>query len=258
MCVSLDVHFFCVYNVVIGWVYVLGQYADEAVAGTASFFLTFLLKEQIVFWLQMDRILWKPAIEYLGVMSYGLFFQALFAIFTSIFRSYGKAAFTSAISVAANIGNIIGDILVVNGYLYVWGTVKDVALVTVGANAAASVAVFAVLWITDRDKVMQKPKQWDLKEILRLGIPAAMFAKNANLTFGNSLRAAGDVVYPVVISVMSMWGIGTGLAWVLGCVLDFGLVGIFAAFLIDETLRSFLLWHRWNRRVEGKLRLKGW
>lgn len=100
MCVSLDVHFFCVYNVVIGWVYVLGQYADEAVAGTASFFLTFLLKEQIVFWLQMDRILWKPAIEYLGVMSYGLFFQALFAIFTSIFRSYGKAAFTSAISVA--------------------------------------------------------------------------------------------------------------------------------------------------------------
>ena len=156
---------------------------------------------------------------------------------------------------SANRGNIIGDILVVNGYLYVWGTVKDVALVTVGANAAASVAVFAVLWITDRDKVMQKPKQWDLKEILRLGIPAAMFAKNANLTFGNSLRAAGDVVYPVVISVMSMWGIGTGLAWVLGCVLDFGLVGIFAAFLIDETLRSFLLWHRWNRRVEGKLRL---
>lgn len=347
-----------------------------AVVGTASFFLTFLLKEQIVFWLRMDRILWKPAIEYLGVMSYGLFFQALFAIFTSIFRSYGKAAFTSAISVAANIGNIIGDILVVNGYLYVWGTVKDVALVTVGANAAASVAVFAVLWITDRDKVMQKPKQWDLKEILRLGIPAAgescsykcsqmavtmvigslgtealtakiyemnfsfmlvllpnsiavaagiivgvhigagkweeagkvsfqcirkgatavavlglvllvsgsrflgiftdndnilrmayivllmdmaaMFAKNANLTFGNSLRAAGDVVYPVVISVISMWGIGTGLAWVLGCVLDFGLAGIFAAFLIDETLRSFLLWRRWNRRVEGKLRLKGW
>ena len=53
-----------------------------------------------------------------------------------------------------------------------------------------------------------------------------MFAKNANLTFGNSLRAEGDVNYPVIISVISMWGIGTGLAWVLGYALEFGMAGI--------------------------------
>ena len=55
-----------------------------------------------------------------------------------------------------------------------------------------------------------------------------MFLKNINLTFGNSLRAIKDVLYPAVLSVVSMWLIGTGLAWVLGVVLPFGLAGIAA------------------------------
>ena len=119
-------------------------------------------------------------------------------------------------------------------------------------KGATAVAVLGLVLLVSGSRFLR------MAYIVLLMDMAAMFAKNANLTFGNSLRAAGDVVYPVVISVISMWGIGTGLAWVLGCVLDFGLAGIFAAFLIDETLRSFLLWRRWNRRVEGKLRLKGW
>lgn len=333
--------------------------------GLTSFFMTFSLKKEIIYFLRMDRILCKPALEYLEIMSYGLFFQALFAIFTSIFRSYGRAIFTSVISIVANIWNILGDILVVHGYLHVWGTVKDVALVTVSANIIATATVFAMFWITDKDKIIQIPQRSEFINILKLGIPAAgescsykcsqmavtmiigllgtealtakiyamnfsfmlvllpnsiavaagiivgvhigadeweeakqasfscirkgtvavtavglvfllfgskflgiftnnesilqmayivllidivtMFAKNVNLTLGNSLRAAGDVHYPVIISVISMWGIGTGLAWILGCVLKFGLAGIFAAFLMDETLRSFLLWHRWNQ-----------
>lgn len=337
-----------------------------AAFGLIAFLGIFSLKEDIINLLRMERVLRKFAAEYLGIMSCGLLFQALFAIFTSIFRSYGRAVITSAISISANIWNIIGDLLVVRGKLHMYGTVKDVALVTVSANAVAAVAVPVIFLITDRDKILQKPKQSALKEILRLGLPAAgescsyrcsqmavtmiigllgtealtakiyamnfsymlvlmpnsiaaaagiivgvhigadeleeakqvsfacirkgtaavaalglvffvfgskflgiftenesilqmayivllmdivtMFAKNANLTFGNSLRAAGDVNYPVVISVISMWGIGTGLAWVLGCVLKFGLPGIFAAFLMDETLRSFLLWRRWSRR----------
>lgn len=339
-----------------------------AAFGLASFFVTHLFCEEIISFLQMERSLQKMASEYLEVMSYGLFFQALSAITASIYRCYGKAVFTSAVSIAANIWNIIGDILAVNGYLHVWGTMKDVALVTVSANAAAAVAVFVMFFITDKDKLARKPGQSDWKGILRLGFPAAgeacsykcsqmavtmiigflgtkaltakiyamnfsfmlvllpnsiaaaagiivgvhagaderkeakrvslscirkgtvaaaafgflfavsgrsllgiftdnedilrmaylalvmdavsVFAKNVNLTLGNSLRAVGDVHYPIIISVISMWGIGTGLAWVLGCVLEFGLAGIFAAFLADEVLRSFFLWHRWNRVIQ--------
>ncbi len=144
-----------------------------AAFGLASFFVTHLFCEEIISFLQMERSLQKMASEYLEVMSYGLFFQALSAITASIYRCYGKAVFTSAVSIAANIWNIIGDILAVNGYLHVWGTMKDVALVTVSANAAAAVAVFVMFFITDKDKLARKPGQSDLKSILRLGFPAA-------------------------------------------------------------------------------------
>lgn len=75
-----------------------------------------------------------------------------------------------------------------------------------------------------------------------------MFLKNINLTLGNSLRAAKDVIFPVIVSAASMWLIGTGLAWVLGIFLHMGLGGIFAAFFIDEGIRSFLLYKRWRKK----------
>ena len=66
-----------------------------------------------------------------------------------------------------------------------------------------------------------------------------------NLILGNSLRAIKDVNYPVIISVISMWVVGTGLCWILGIPLQFGLAGIFAAFTLDEAIRAILLYKRW-------------
>ena len=77
-----------------------------------------------------------------------------------------------------------------------------------------------------------------------------MFLRNLNLTLGNALRAAGDVRFPVVISVFSMWLIGTGLAWLLGVRLGLQLAGIFFAFFLDEGLRSLLLLRRWMDKTK--------
>ncbi len=85
-----------------------------------------------------------------------------------------------------------------------------------------------------------------------------MFLKNINLTLGNSLRAIKDVLYPVLISVFSMWLIGTGLAWILGIVFPFGLVGFFCAFFIDEGIRSLLLFGRCKVMFSRTSFHKGW
>lgn len=67
----------------------------------------------------------------------------------------------------------------------------------------------------------------------------------------NSLRAAGDVNFPVLIGVLSMWGVSVPLAYILGIHLGLGLIGIWIAFLVDEWLRGiFMLW-RWR---QGKWR----
>ncbi len=281
--------------------------------------------------------------------------------------------------------NVIGDLLVVSGYLHIFGTIKDVALVTVIANLLSALLTFILFIhsenlfadtkksILNTNKAMisagkttlfGSPNKTTCREILTLGIPAAgescsykcsqmvvtmiigllgtealtakiyamnfsyllvllpnaiataagimvdvhlgagelnkakttafscirkvtaaiaildvfflftarqwlklfthdplilslayvvlmmdmvtMFVKNGNLTLGNSLRAAGDVHYLYVISIFSMWGIGTALAWFFAIPLNFGLPGIFAAFFLDEVVRVFLLWRRWK------------
>lgn len=73
--------------------------------------------------------------------------------------------------------------------------------------------------------------------------------RSLNLVIINSLRAVGDVRFPVYIGILSMWGVSVTLAYFLGIKLDLGLVGIWIAFAADEWFRGlFMLW-RWKSKV---------
>ncbi|MBC2579515.1 MATE family efflux transporter [Clostridium sp. DJ247] len=69
-----------------------------------------------------------------------------------------------------------------------------------------------------------------------------------NLVVINSLRAAGDVKFPVYMGVLSMWGISVTLSYVLGIQLGFGLVGMWVAFACDEWIRGILMLWRWKTK----------
>jgi putative MATE family efflux protein len=77
-----------------------------------------------------------------------------------------------------------------------------------------------------------------------------------NLVIINSLRAAGDTKFPVFIGILSMWGISVPLAYLFGITLDFGLLGIYMAFVIDEWLRGILMFFRWKKRSWQQLSLE--
>ncbi|WP_042221297.1 MATE family efflux transporter [Oceanobacillus manasiensis] len=69
-----------------------------------------------------------------------------------------------------------------------------------------------------------------------------------NLVMISSLRAAGDVKFPVYIGIASMWGISVTFAWFFGIFLDLGLIGIWIAFIADEWLRGIFMLRRWRKR----------
>jgi putative MATE family efflux protein len=69
--------------------------------------------------------------------------------------------------------------------------------------------------------------------------------RSFNLIVINSLRAAGDVRFPVVFGVFSMFGVAVGLGWLLGVHLGWGLVGIWLAFAADEWVRGIAMYLRW-------------
>ncbi|MDF2587891.1 MAG: mdtK 3 [Anaerocolumna sp.] len=64
----------------------------------------------------------------------------------------------------------------------------------------------------------------------------------------NSLRGAGDVVFPMLISIISCWSISILFSYILGVKLGLGLLGCWIAFAMDECFRGTLFFLRWRSR----------
>ncbi|MEG2947329.1 MAG: MATE family efflux transporter, partial [Bacteroidales bacterium] len=92
----------------------------------------------------------------------------------------------------------------------------------------------------------------DNESIIRVGVVILLvdfvleFGRTVNMTMVNALRSAGDAKFPVMLGLFSMWVFATGLSWVLGISLGYGLVGMWVAFMIDENFRAVILLKRWR------------
>jgi putative MATE family efflux protein len=83
--------------------------------------------------------------------------------------------------------------------------------------------------------------------LLRLAIllePGRVF----NIIVINSLRATGDVWFPITMGAFSMWCVWVPLSWLLALKLGLGLPGIWLAMITDEWLRGLMMHRRWKQR----------
>jgi putative MATE family efflux protein len=87
--------------------------------------------------------------------------------------------------------------------------------------------------------------------IIMVGLPvlwAIVFVEPGramNIVLMNSLKSAGDVRFPVVIGIISMWGIAVLLSYLFGVHFGMGLLGIWLAQGADEWLRGCFALKRW-------------
>ncbi len=68
----------------------------------------------------------------------------------------------------------------------------------------------------------------------------------SNIIVIPGLKGAGDAIFPVVIGMIFMWGIGVGGSYGLTDGLGWGIAGIWVATSADEILRGILMLFRWN------------
>ncbi|MCR4588209.1 MAG: MATE family efflux transporter [Lachnospiraceae bacterium] len=64
----------------------------------------------------------------------------------------------------------------------------------------------------------------------------------------NSLQGAGDVMFPMVVSILSCWVMSIGLSYVFGILLHMGLYGCWLAFMVDELFRGTLFFLRFKSK----------
>ena len=138
-------------------------------------------------------------------------------------------------------------------------------LVGAGKEDAAYKRVFKTLKLTLPITVGLATINWILspltlklftsnEEIIRLGFYIMLvdifieFGRCLNMTFVSSLKAAGDYVYPLIVGMICMWGLGATVGYGLGIAAGIGVAGIFMGTATDECIRGFIVMSHWRRK----------
>ncbi|EPE63166.1 MATE efflux family protein [Exiguobacterium sp. S17] len=97
-------------------------------------------------------------------------------------------------------------------------------------------------------------------DIIAVGIPILWATlilepgRAMNIVLMGSLKSVGDVRFPVMIGIASMWGVAVVFSYLFGIHFGLGVLGIWLAFSLDEWFRGFFAFRRWKY---GKWQQKG-
>lgn len=118
---------------------------------------------------------------------------------------------------------------------------------TIGANILFSTIVFflskpLLSLFTDDPRIIVMGQTLMFLDIL------VEIGRGFNHIEENSLKGAGDVVYPMVVAIISCWTMSIFFSWLLGIKLGLGLAGCWFAFAMDEIFRGVAYFLRWRSR----------
>lgn len=74
------------------------------------------------------------------------------------------------------------------------------------------------------------------------------FGRSLNLIYVGALKGAGDVKFPVLYGITSMWGIMVFGSYILGLKMGLGLAGFWIGIGTDETTRGIVMLLRWKSK----------
>lgn len=134
---------------------------------------------------------------------------------------------------------------------------KKLMLITVACTALISGLLFVFApWVM---KIYQLTPQTEslAVQVIRWHTVLAVIFWVPSFTLPNTLRAAGDVFWTMLIAIASMWIFRIGFAYLFGRYLDWALLGVWVAMTIDWAFRAFCYLiryhgHRWEQPNLGK------
>lgn len=70
--------------------------------------------------------------------------------------------------------------------------------------------------------------------------------RTINIFATNVLRATGDVNFPFYVGVCIQWTAGVTIGYLFGIIFEWGLIGMWLAFILDENIRGIIFVWRWK------------
>ncbi len=193
--------------------------------------------EQVMY--QACQIVFLYYATYLGAESLAARQYATnISMFTFLF------AIAIGMGTAIIVGRLVGGNEKDEAYVRVWKSVKWAISVTL---------CMVILVIAFRTQLMGLFT--DNPHVITLGATVLLLSilletgRTVNIVIINSLRAAGDAKYPVLIGAFSMVLMSLPLGYFFVFHLDMGLPGIWLAIAIDEWTRAIIMFFRWRSRA---------
>ncbi|WP_404421893.1 MATE family efflux transporter [Nibricoccus sp. IMCC34717] len=192
--------------------------------------------ENLCYWIAfmlVTTFVARMGADSLAVQSYTLTIQRMVMIFS----------FSIGLGTEILIGHLIGAGRFDDAYDELLRSVRKGLLLAI---AAIGVVVLAAPWLvglfTEKETIIASSVV--LLRISLLLEPGRVF----NVVIISSLRATGDVKFPLQMAIFSMWCVWVFLAWFLGVHLAWGLPGIWLAMTADEWVRGLMMYRRWKGR----------
>lgn len=73
-------------------------------------------------------------------------------------------------------------------------------------------------------------------------------ARAVNMIVVFSLGASGDAMFSTKLSLVASWFFALPLAYFLGITLGYGIIGIWTAMVVEETVRAVINYNRWTKK----------
>lgn len=158
--------------------------------------------------------------------------------------------FSNSVAMATQIvtGHLVGAKNEDGAYRRVMASLKMSLPITIGlAGVNWILSPYTLRLFTDNERIIQIAFWVMLVDIiLEVG-------RCLNMTFVCSLKAAGDYIFPFLVGLATMWGLGATAGYVCGIVAGLGVAGVFMGTATDECIRGLIVMHRWK---SGKWRGK--
>lgn len=157
--------------------------------------------------------------------------------------SWFSFLYASAVGQASQvvIGNMMGAGEIDQVHKHVMKTLRDSILVAIAIATTMYLGSDFLFGLFKADnKVLELGKTILLIDII------LQIGKCSNIVLVRSLQATGDIRFPMMIGISSMWVVAYGLGFYLAVVCHLGLVGIWIGMALDEDLRAVIFFLRWK------------
>lgn len=192
--------------------------------------------EQILY--QGCQIVFLYYVTYLGAESLAARQYAVnISMFTYLF------AIAIGMGTAIIVGRLVGANEKDEAYKSVWFSVKWAIVFTVTMVTIVIILRYPLMGLFT-----------DNTQIIKIGASVLLLSfvletgRTINIVIINSLRAAGDATFPVIMGALSMVMMSLPLGYFLIFVMDLGLAGVWLAIAADEWTRATIMYFRWKSR----------